>query len=64
MHSTKPNLILMGVTWNCKKTWDLQLPPPQINKWYPREASSEHIIDDMLKEIKCEGKTETFNSQI
>lgn len=33
-------------------------------EWYLREAIPEYITGDMLREIKSEGRTEAYNSQL
>ena len=60
MYNTKPNLLIIGVTCTVKEMESLN----DRKEWYLREAIPEYITDDVLREIKCEGKTEACNSQI
>lgn len=53
-------MLIIGVTCTVKEMESLNARKER----YLREAIPEYITGDMLREIKGEGKTEAYNSQL
>lgn len=51
-YNTKPNLLIIGVTWHCKRYGNFKLQKRKVSK----RANPEHVTDDMLRKIKCSWK--------